>query len=258
MKLAPPAAAALAACGALLGWSCAARPAPRAVVPLRAATVGAVEIYGPGLVATDDSGETVTFVLQASAGVTVLRVWPGWRVEPLYPIRDRDTAVFHPGTHVLQVPRPVPWDTLALRPSAAPGGQGAREQAAEQCISSSLEGEQPQPAPRRTADTTGRAQVPPRPPAYVVDRGAIEARCRALAGLTDSAPVPRDTLLRHAREYYLMLVASDVAQDAGRLRVRLAGMDITHSSVFAVLHALPAVLAGPAARSWATYVAYVR
>lgn len=257
MKLAPSTAAALAACGALVGWACTARPHPWGAVPLRAEAAGALETYGPGLVATDDSGETVTFALLAPAGVTVLRVWPGWRLEALYPTRNRDTAVFHAGTHVVQVPRPVPWDTLALRPTATPGGQGAREGDAERCFSNTLRRQQPPPEPRRAADTTKRAQNPP-PLAPFVDHAAIEAQCRAAAGLVDTVPARLDTLVIRGRGYYLVLVASDAAQDAERVRLKLAGMDIRYSPVLSVLQTLPSVMAGSAASSWAAYVAYVR
>jgi hypothetical protein len=40
------------------------------------------------------SGETVTFRLDASAGVVILRVWPGWRLDQLYPVHTRDTSYF--------------------------------------------------------------------------------------------------------------------------------------------------------------------
>lgn len=258
MKPAPPAAAALAACGALVGWACAAHPRPRPAVPLLPQAVGAVETYGPGLVATDDSGETVTFALATPAGVAVLRVWPGWRLEPLYPTRDRDTTYFQVGTHLVQVPRPVPWDTLALRPPATPAGQAAREQDAQRCISSELQRQWPPPEPRRrVADTTQRAQNPPMP-AYYGNTAAIEYQCRKAAGLVDSAPARRDTLVERGAGYYLVLVASDVPQDARHLRLRLAEMDIAQSTALSVLQALPEVLAGPAARTWAVYEALVR
>lgn len=256
MKLAPSAAAALAACAALVGWACAAHPRPRAAVPLRAEAVGAVETYGPGLVATDDSGETVTFVLLASAGVTVMRVWPGWRLELLYPTRNRDTTYFQTGTHVVQVPRPVPWDTLVLRPPVARGGQAAREQEAQRCISSELQGLRPPPEPRRVADSTKQAQNPPMP-VYYPFSGAIEDQCRKAAGLVDTAPARRDSLVRRGREYYLVLVALDLPQDARQVQLKLAGMDIAQSTALSVLQALPGVLAGSAAHTWAAYVTLV-
>jgi hypothetical protein len=255
MKLAPPAAAGLAACGALVGWACAAHPRPRLAVPLRPEAVGAVETYGPGLVATDDSGETVTFALAASAGVAVLRVWPGWRLEALYPTRSRDTTYFQTGAHVVQVPRPSPWDTLVPRPPAAPAGQAAREEALERCISSELQRRRPSPERRNVADTSKRARNVPT--TDYVDVAAIEYQCRRAVGFPDSAPARRDSLVRRGSAYYIVLVASEAPIDARHLREKLAGTDITFTDIVAVLQALPRFLAGERARSWAGYAARV-
>jgi len=69
--------------------------------------------------------------------------------------------------------------------------------------------------------------------------------------------LPSDTVSPPVSPYFVILVASDVPQDARHLRMKLAGMDITASDVISVLQALPGILAGSAAHSWAAYVAYV-
>ena len=77
-------------------------------------------------------------------------------------------------------------------------------------------------------------------------------------GWWTQAPARPDTLVERGAGYYLVLVASDVPQDARHLRLRLAEMDIAQSTALSVLQALPEVLAGPAARTWAVYEALVR
>jgi hypothetical protein len=255
MRLTPWAAATLAACGALVGSGCASPPRSRLAVPLKAEGVGAVETFGPGLVGTDDSGGTVTFALTASAGVAVVRVWPRWRVEPLYPTRDRDTTYFQTGVHVVQVSRPAPWDTLVVRPPAA-AGQAAREEQAERCVSEELRRRQPPPERRNVAGAARRGQNPPAPTDYV-DLAAITYQCRKAAGLADVAPAPRDSLVRRGSGYYIVLVASERAVDARHLREKLVGTDITLTDIVAVLQALPRFLAGERALNWAGYAAQV-
>ena len=62
----------LAALPILLASAAACGRVPRpAVLPLEVQGVGAVELYGPGLVATDDSGETITFANVAPASVVM-------------------------------------------------------------------------------------------------------------------------------------------------------------------------------------------
>ena len=255
MKQALSAAAALAACGGLVCWGCAAPPRPRPAVPLKTVVVGAVETYGPGLVGTDDSGGTVAFALTASAGVGVVRVWPRWRVEALYPVRDRDTTYFQNGVHVVQVPRPVPWDTL-LTGLPAPADQAAREEEVERCVFNQLQRQQPPVGRRGPADTTRRGVTQPAQ-AYSVDVATIEKQCRRAAGLEEAAPARRDSLVKHGRDYYIVLVASDRAIDAKQLRQKLVGTDITLTDIVAVLQVLPQFLVGERAGTWAGYVARV-
>ncbi len=236
----------LASC---IAAGCASHPRPRTPVPLRPEAVGAVEFYGPGLVATDDSGESVTFTLEAPAAVMILRVWPLWRLEPLYPTRNRDTTRFQAGTHVVRVARPVPWDTVAGAwgepPPPPPGSRAAREQEASRCIFDQLR-RRGQPTQARPAADTAAAAA---------DVDAIEAGCRRAAGL--SAPVERNAKATPIREYYIVLVASDVSLDAKHLRQKLTGIDISGTEIVSVLQALPGFVAGARARTWAGYTARV-
>ncbi len=225
-------------------------------VPLRAEAVGAIETYGPGLVATDDSGESVTFALEASAGIVVLRVWPGWRLEPLYPMRRRDTTYFQVGTHTVPVPRPAPFDTFAAgHAPPPPGSQAAREQEAGRCIFRALQGRRPLPQGRAPGDTAARPREPV--PAEPVNIGAIEDRCRRAVGLDTAHARQPGIVVERNREYYIVLVASDQTLDARHLAQKLAGIDITGTDIVQVLQALPGFLAGARARTWAGYAARV-
>jgi hypothetical protein len=88
------------------------------------------------------------------------------------------------------------------------------------------------------------------------DLAAIEDSCGA--GAHDRwRLLPGDTVPPPVGSYFVVLVASDAPQDARHLRMKLAGMDITASDVIGVLQALPALLAGSSARSWAAYEAFV-
>ncbi len=226
-------------------------------VPLRADAIGAIETYGPGLIATDDSGETVTFALEASAGVVVLRVWPGWRLEPLYPMRRRDTTYFQVGTHTVPVPRPAPFDTLAAgHPPPRPGSQAAREQEAGRCIFQALQGQRPLPQGRAPGDTAaGQRGMPV--PAEPVNIGAIEDRCRRAAGLDTAHARQPEIVVERSREYYVVLVASDQTLDARHLAQKLSGIDISGTDIVQVLQALPGFIAGARSRTWAGYAAKV-
>lgn len=251
----------LAAIGSLVGAACARAPRPHAIVPLQASAIGAVETYGPGLVATDDSGATVTFALEASAGIVVLRVWPGSRLEPLYPMRNRDTTYFQTGTHMVRVPAPEIWDSLAgvRQPPPAAGSQAAREQEAGRCIWEELRSRRPPPSTRTPADTAARRSPlsgQPQPMA-TADIGAIEDRCRQSVGLTGPPPARTPTRGTAGGEYYIVLVASELSLDAKHLQQKLAGIDITGTDIVAVLQALPGFLAGARAHTWAGYAARV-
>jgi hypothetical protein len=250
-----------ATAAALSGIGCARTPRTHAIVPLQASAIGAIETYGPGLVATDDSGGVVVFALEASAGIVVVRVWPGWRLEPLYPMRNRDTTYFQTGLHMVRVPTPPRWDSIPLvrLPPPVPGSQGALEQEAGRCIWNEVRSHQPPPSasPRAPADSAARR--PPGQPAPLepMDLGAIEDRCRRAVGLTTPPPAPQPARFSALDEYYIVLVASDVTLDAKHLRQKLAGIDITGTDIVAVLQTLPGFLAGARARTWAGYAAKV-
>lgn len=249
----------VATAGSFLGVACARTPAPRAIVPLRASAVGAVETFGPGLVATDDSGSTVTFALEASAGIVVVRVWPGWRLDPIYPMRNRDTTYFQTGTHMVRVAVPARWDTLGVttRPAPVPGSQAALEQEAGRCIWEELRRARPAAPPRAAGDSAAKRPAAQPQPADVTDIGAIEDRCRRAVGLTTAPPVRQPAAVVATGEYYIVLVASDVTLDARHLQQKLAGIDIAGTDIVAVLQALPGFLAGARARTWAGYAAKV-
>jgi hypothetical protein len=249
------AAALMGAVPPLLAAACARVPEPRPLVPLEATAVGAVEIYGQGLVATDDSGQSVTFSLDASGSVVAVRVWPGSRLEALYPLRARDTTYFQTGPHRIPVPPPVIW-VRVLAPAQETlqsGSQVALEQEAQRCMWNELQRRRPSPGARAPGDTLAQRARPQEP----VNLAEIEDRCRRSVGLSGPPPVRQETLVPVAGEYYLLLVVTDAAVDAKRLQLRLAGADISNSSILSVLQALPGVLAGPRARTWAGYAARV-
>lgn len=232
--------------------ACATAPRPAApLVPLEAVGSGAVEIYGPGLVGTTDSGASVTFALTTSASVVLLRVWPGQRLEQLYPLRPGDTTHFTTGWHTVRVPVPVDSASAML---AGPGPLGAPLSGAQQvqvdrCVWQELKRYQP---PASASNRRGRTQPMPImiPPNY----GEIEEACRR-AALQNAQAAPAGQGAQTPLGPYLVLVASDNVQDARHLTMRLGGVDISRSSLTSVLQVLPAFLAGADARTWAGYVA---
>lgn len=234
--------------------ACARVPSP-AVRPLEVQATGAVELYGPGLVATDDSGETITFANVAPASVVIVRVWPGARLQALYPLRAKDTVTFSRGMHKVQVERPKPWmawPTYNSDPFMAVDTVGERGMMSR-CFWNELRAKVPLlPSP---SDSAG-ARLTLAQRLRKADLAAIEDSCGA--GAHDRWRLtPADTVPPPVGAYFVVLVASDAPQDARRLRMKLAGMDITASDVIAVLQALPAFLAGSAANSWAAYEAFV-
>jgi hypothetical protein len=245
----------------LLGAGCASPPPPAVpVVSLETAAVGAVEIYGPGLLTTDSAGETVTFALTASASVVIVRVWPGWRLEQLYPSAANDSTYFQTGFHTVHVSAPVPWSPVGRNAGLVPGLTTAQDVLVEQCVWREVRRRQPPPTRREMVrDTSRRAQSPPAPSATEINYQEIEGRCRS--GVAQAAerarPPRRETALVPAPEHYLVLVTSDVTQDARRLRMRLGGVNISQSSLASVLQVLPRFLAGADATTWAGYVARV-
>jgi hypothetical protein len=235
-------------------YACA-RVAQPAVLPLNVQATGAVELYGPGLVATDDSGETITFATVAPANVVIVRVWPGARLQAIYPLRNKDTVTFARGMHTVQVERPRPWmawPTYTSDPFTAVDTTG-EEAMMSRCFWNELRAKVPplpSPADSAAAQTTLARRL------RKADLAAIEDSCGA--GAHDRwRLLPGDTVPPPVGAYFVVLVASDAPQDARRLRMKLAGMDITASDVISVLQALPAILAGSAAHSWAAYEAFV-
>ena len=226
-----------------------------AVLPLEVQGVGAVELYGPGLVVTDDSGETITFANVAPASVVIVRVWPGARVQPIYPVRGRDTVTFRAGMHTVPVARPerwMAWPKYVGEPFMGMGGE-IDVAFAQRCLWNELRRRAPPlPPPSDTAD----AEQPLALRLQRVDLPALEDQCRDAARDTWRM-LPADTVPPPVGDYFVVLVASDAPQDAHHLRMKLVGMDITASSVVSVLQTLPAYLAGSAAHSWAAYVALV-
>jgi hypothetical protein len=236
-------------------YACGRPPRPPAVVPLRAQRTGAVEVYGPGLVATDDSGETITFANVAAASVVIVRVWPGARLQAIYPLGNKDTVTFARGMHTVRVERPklwMAWPTYDGDPFT--GADTTGEVALmSRCFWNKLRTQVPTlPSP---SDSTGAQQTLVQR-LHKADRAAIEDSC-GTAAHDRWRMLPSDTVSPPVSPYFVILVASDVPQDARHLRMKLAGMDITASDVISVLQALPGILAGSAAHSWAAYVAYV-
>ncbi len=230
-------------------------PPPPAVVPLQSERVGAVESFGPGLVATDDSGATIQFANIAPASVVIVRVWPSARLEALYPARDRDSTRFPVGLHTVAVAPPRPWMAWPLLGPAEPreGASSAEEELTMRCFWNELRRQVPPPPPQVRGDTARRTLAER---LGDVDLSAIEDQCRAAARNRFAMP-PGDTMPPAAKGYFLVLVAGEVPQSARHLRLKVAGMDITGSSVVSVLQALPALLAGSGSRRWAAYVAWV-
>jgi hypothetical protein len=239
----------------LLASACAhGRVARPPVLPVDVQTFGAVELYGPGLVATDDSGETVTFANVAPASVVIVRVWPGARVQPIYPVRGKDTLTFRAGMHTVPVARPerwMAWPHYVGEPFTAMD-QEIDVEFAQRCLWNELRREASPPSPRPKSASPAPASSP-----AIGDLLVIETRCRD-AARDKSHMLPADTLPPPVGAYVVVLVVSDAPQDAHHLRMRLAGMDITASNVVSVLQTLPAYLAGSAAHSWSAYVAFVR
>jgi hypothetical protein len=235
----------------------AARPA-EPLIPLEVVGVGAVELYGPGLVGTTDSGSAVTFALTASGSAVLVRVWPGWRLEQLYPLRPKDSTYFQTGLHTVHVPAPVDLTPL-LRPQPAARGpelSAAEQLQVEQCVWQEVRRRQ-SPPPRAASDTSRRTPPAPPPTQIPFDYAGIEQRCtRAVSQHISPAPAARTeaTPVGH----YLVLVVSDHAQDARHLQMRLGAVDITESSLASVLQVLPGFLAGADAKTWAGYVAQVQ
>ncbi len=237
-------------------------PSPAPLIPLEAAGVGAVEIYGPGLVGTDDSGAAISFALTASASVVLVRVWPGQRLEQLYPLRSKDSTYFQTGWHTVHVPAPVNLaPVLAARrtPAAAPLPAVAQSQV-DQCVWQEIRRRQPAPAPRTVSDSSRRARPAPAPTPLQIppDYAAIEALCQRAVARPDAARLSsRDTSAAPLPDHYLVLVASDHAQDARHLTMRLGAVNIAESNLASVLQVLPGFLAGADATTWAGYVAAV-
>jgi len=232
-------------------------PPPAPLVPLESVGVGAVEVYGPGLVGTTDSGGAVTFVLTASASAVLVRVWPGWRLEQLYPLRPKDSTVFQTGWHTVRVPAPVDLTPVLDRPRRAPApALSATEQLqVEQCVWQEVRRRQ-SPPPRAASDTSRRARPAPEPVQMPFDYAGIEDQCRR-AATQHLSPAPAGQS-QAAPGHYLVLVVSDHAQDARHLGMRLGSVDISESSLASVLQVLPGFLAGADAKTWAGYVARVR
>lgn len=235
-------------------------PPPVPLVPLEAAGVGAVEIYGPGLVGTDDSGAAISFALTASASVVLVRVWPGQRLEQLYPLRSKDSTYFQSGWHTVHVPAPVslaPLFAARRTPAAAPLPAASQAQV-DQCVWQEIRRRQPAPAPRTVSDTTRRARPAPAPLQIPPDYAAIEALCQRAVARPDAPRLSsRDTGVAALPDHYLVLVASDHTQDARHLMMRLGAVNIAESNLAAVLQVLPGFLAGADAKTWAGYVAAV-
>jgi hypothetical protein len=222
--------------------ACVSAPARRPpLAPLETVTVGAVETFGPGLVGTADSGTTVTFAVTAPASVVLVRVWPGSHIEQLYPLRSKDSTSFQRGWHEVHIAPPQRWSADSLAEATRAGGLSSVEQSQfTQCVQQQLT-RQRRPAARGTKP----------------DLVALDEQCTwILARYPTQSPRPPQ---RQAAglAYYLVLVASDNAQDARHLTMRLAGLDITQSNTMSVLRALPGFLAGADATVWAGYVAPV-
>jgi hypothetical protein len=231
-------------------------PAPLA--PLEVVSVGAVELYGPGLVGTGDSGAAVTFALTASGSAVLVRVWPGWRLEQLYPLRPKDSTYFQTGLHTVRVPAAVDLTPLLHpRPSTRVPELSAAEQLdVERCVWQAVRGRQ-RPPPRAARDTSRRAPPAPPPTQIPLDYAAIEERCRRAVS-RHVEPVPEARADATPAGHYLVLVVSDHVQDARHLQMRLGAIDITESSLASVLQVLPGFLAGADAKTWAGYVAQVQ
>ena len=226
-------------------------PAP--LVPLEPVGVGAVGIYGPGLVGSTDSGAALTFALTASASVVVVRVWPGQRLEQLYPLRTKDTTSFATGWHTVHVPAPVD-STPVTGPEPWPSGAALsayQQSQLERCVWQELRRYQPA---GRTSSRRGRTQ--PTPITIPLNYPDIEDQCRRAVSQGEHS-----TPAGHSAEAplgpYVVLVASDHIQDARHLAMRLSAVDITRSSLNSVLQVLPGFLAGAGAKKWAGYVALV-
>ncbi len=235
-------------------------PPPPKLVPLEAAGVGAVEIYGPGLVGTDDSGAAVSFALTTSASVVLVRVWPGQRLEQLYPLRSKDSTYFQTGWHTVHVPAPVNLAAVlaARRGPAAASLPGPAQAQVDQCVWQEIRRRQPAPAPRTVSDSSRRARPAPAPLQVPRDYAAIEAQCyRAATRPAAPQPARQEGAGEWLPDHYLVLVASDHVQDARHLTMRLGAVNIAESSLASVLQVLPGFLAGADAKTWAGYVAAV-
>ena len=233
-------------------------PPPAPLVPLEAVGVGAVETYGPGLVGTTDSGKAVTFALTVSASVILVRVWPGWRLEQLYPLRPKDSTYFQTGLHTVHVPAPVDLTPVLSGPrgAGAPALSAAEQLQVEQCVWQEVRRRQ-SPPPRAASDTSRRARTAPQPVEIPFSFAAIEDQCRR-AVTQHVAPAPAGQSQVTPVGQYLVLVLSDHVQDARHLGMRLGAVDITESSLASVLQVLPGFLAGADVKTWAGYVAQVR
>jgi hypothetical protein len=225
---------------------------------VEAVGVGAVEVYGPGLIGTTDSGDAVTFALTASASAILVRVWPGWRLEQLYPLRPKDSTYFQTGLHTLHVPAPVDLSAVLNRPRPAqePALSAVEQAEVEQCVWQEVRARQT-PPPRAASDTSRRVRTAPPPVQIPPNYAAIEERCRRAVG-QHPAPAPVEQRQPTPAGHYLVLVVSDHAQDARHLGMRLGAVDISESSLASVLQVLPGFLAGADAKTWAGYVAQVR
>jgi len=223
--------------------ACLSAPARRPpLAPLETVTVGAVETFGPGLVGTADSGTTVTFALTAPASVVLVRVWPGSGLEQLYPVASRDSTRFQRGWHSVHIAPAVRWSPDSTPEGGPRAGNLSTEQEAEiaRCIQQAI-----------TSQRRGAARGS-RPNMETIEGACMEGARRYS---TSHPQPPRRQAAPPA--YYLVLVASDNAQDARHLAMRLGGVDITQSSAMSVLQVLPGFLAGADATVWAGYVAPV-
>jgi hypothetical protein len=223
--------------------ACVSAPAPRsALTPLQNVTSGASETFGPGLVGTADSGTAVTFALSLPASVVLVRLWPGLGLEQLYPANAGDTTSFSGGVHTVRIRSAALWspDSLPRRGSSALDPLAVERLATDLCFYLAQE--------RARRGAAGRT----RGSAAVDESGCRNAAERR--DLTSSAQASRTHM---APAHYLILVASDHAQDARHLRMRLGGLDFSQSTPQSVLDVLPGFLAGADATIWAGYVAPV-
>jgi hypothetical protein len=223
-------------------------------------SVGAVERYGPGIVAIDSTGEVVTFALAGAAEVALVAVTSDGRVRPLYPLLRGESSSFDGGAHTIAVPVGSEWRPLPSAPATASAARqfeawraynrcavAARTTMSTRASSAAASGT-PADSSRRMG--TGRPTGPETTdPLTTVN---VDQTCGAPpVGEGGAAPLSAGRF--EARDDVVLLVVSGAPLASETLRRRVAGLRIASAGD---LRGLPQRIAGDPSSAVAGYYSW--